>query len=324
MNYQDVRIVFLGTPQIAAEGLTHLLDRGFKVVGVVSQPDACQGRGRTLVPSPVSQVALARNIPLHRPIKLNRDFSFVENLHPDLLLTYAFVQILSSKVLALSKSYAPLNIHASDLPDLRGASPMQTALLRGDTHTAVCLMEMVKAMDAGRVFARVGIDIAPSMNFTALAAAVSHAADQLIDQYLPQYLAGTLKGEPQDETKVTICHMFSKSDEYLDPALTPAQFVNRVRAFSLKPGAFFVLEDGTQIKVYQAQVSNLAGEEGRIICADHGRLTVAVKGGSVDLLNVQKQGKKAMSIKDFLNGNRHLQNLRVKAVAEVFPPEEDR
>ena len=324
MDYKDCRIVFLGTPELAAEGLKVLLEQGFNVVGVVSQPDAAKGRNRTPTPSPVSRVALAHNIPLHRPERLNRDYSFVEELHPDLLLTYAFGQILSTKVLALSKSFAPVNIHASDLPKLRGASPIQTSLLNGDESTAVCLMEMVKQMDAGRVFARRKVSIAPEDDCTSLTAKISQAAADLIREDLPAYIAGALPGEPQDESQVTFCHMFQRRDEYLDPNLSPAQFVGRVRAFAQKPGAFLRLENGLQLKVYRARVGQETGEKGKIISADRGVLAVGVDGGSVELLTVQKPGKKPMGVTDFLNGTRGLTGLRVLSADEVFPAEEEK
>lgn len=321
MDCKDCRIVFLGTPALAAEGLETLLAHGFNIVGVVSQPDAAKGRERTPTPSPVSRVALAHQIPLHRPEKLNRDYGFVADLHPDLLLTYAFGQILSTRVLALSSSLPPVNIHASDLPRLRGASPIQTALLNGDESTAVCLMEMVKQMDAGRVFARRKVAMAPEDDCTSLTAKISRAAAELIVEDLPAYIAGELAGEPQDESQVTFCHMFQRRDEYLDPSLTPAQFIGRVRAFSEKPGAFLRLENGLQLKVYRARVGHQTGEKGKIIFADRGVLAVGVAGGSVELLTVQKPGKKPMGVQDFLNGTRGLSGLRILSVDEVFPAE---
>lgn len=323
MDKKDVRIVFLGTPEIAAQGLSYLLNNGFNVVGVVSQPDAPRGRGKRLSPSSVSQVALDRGIPLHRPLKLNKDYGFVEELHPDLLLTYAYGQILSTKVLALSSKFPPLNVHASDLPRLRGASPIQTSILEGDTSTAVCLMEMVKQMDAGRVFARIGINIDPEDDSTALEEKVSKTACELLGTYLPRYFDGELVGEPQDESQVTFCHMFSRKDEYLDPGSSPEEFVNRVRAFSSKPGAFLVLGDGTSIKVYRAIKSEAKGEEGRILSADRGHLILGVNGGSVELLTVQKQGHKPMAARDFLNGTRGLEGMRVLRLDEVFKDQEE-
>lgn len=137
-------IIFLGTPQMSADLLEEIIkDNKYKVVGVISQPDKPLGRKKILTPSPVSMVALKYNIPLHRPEKLNNDYEFIERLQPDLLLTFAYGQLISTKVLSLSK-YQALNLHGSLLPKYRGAAPIQYALKNGDKKTGVCLMAMVK------------------------------------------------------------------------------------------------------------------------------------------------------------------------------------
>lgn len=322
-NNGDARIVYLGTPAMSAVVLRHLVEKGFNIVGVVSQPDAPKGRDRRPSPSPVSAAALELGIPLHRPERLNRDYSFIEDLKPDLLLTFAFGQILSSKVLALSSSYAPLNIHASDLPLLRGASPIQTALIQGLDSTAVCLMEMVREMDAGRVFARVPVAIAPQDNCTTLSDKVVQASVELVDKYLPEYLEHWLEGVAQDPEKVTFCTVFKARDEYLDPGLTPEEFIGRVRGFALTPGAFLELESGLRIKVFEAHPSDVRGEEGRILEASGDRIILGVRGGSVNLTSVQKPGKRAMSARDFNNGTRDLKGQRVLPVDEVFEESRD-
>ena len=159
-------IIFLGTPQMSADLLEEIIkDNKYKVVGVISQPDKPLGRKKILTPSPVSMVALKYNIPLHRPEKLNNDYEFIERLQPDLLLTFAYGQLISTKVLSLSK-YQALNLHGSLLPKYRGAAPIQYALKNGDKKTGVCLMAMVKKMDAGAVYGKVEISIDEEDNYT--------------------------------------------------------------------------------------------------------------------------------------------------------------
>lgn len=317
----DERIVFLGTPDMAAQALKALVESGFNVVGVVSQPDSPKGRSHTPTPSPVSAMALELGIPLHRPVKLNHDYDFVARLKPDVLLTFAFGQILSSKVLALSGKFPPLNVHASDLPRLRGASPIQTAILEGDRETAVCLMEMVKAMDAGRVFARQKVAIAAEDNTTTLSAKIVSVAIRMLREYLPKYFSNQLVGEVQDEGAATVCHILKKEDSLLTPDLSPASFVNKVRAFALKPGAFLRLDGGLEIKVYRC-VGLLDGKDhgqGVVEKAQDGEFVIGLKGGYVKLLTLQKPGKKAMDAKAFLNGERGLAGKRMLGVDEVFP-----
>lgn len=316
-------IVFLGTPDIAASALSALVKAGFHVVGVVSQPDAPKGRGRKLEPSPVSQVALDLGLPLFRPVRLNKDHAFLDELKPDLLLTYAYGQILSTQVLSESRTYPPLNVHASDLPKLRGASPIQTALLEGDSHTAVCLMEMVKAMDAGRVFSKTLVPIDPLDDGTSLSHKIERTAIDLLLSDLPKYFRGELTGVSQDESQVTVCHVIPKSGTYLDPGYGVNRFRNAVRAFSQKPGAFFELENGLSVKVFKALAYPDPNRTGNGVLATDGKKTldVLLSDGYVRLLTVQKQGKAEMAVPAFLNGTRGLDGMKLKPKAAVFPSE---
>ena len=180
-------IIFLGTPQMSADLLEEIIkDNKYKVVGVISQPDKPLGRKKILTPSPVSMVALKYNIPLHRPEKLNNDYEFIERLQPDLLLTFAYGQLISTKVLSLSK-YQALNLHGSLLPKYRGAAPIQYALKNGDKKTGVCLMAMVKKMDAGAVYGKVEISIDEEDNYTSLCKKITEASHICMNRYLPDF-----------------------------------------------------------------------------------------------------------------------------------------
>lgn len=303
MDKKDVRIVYLGTPEISANLLERLVEEGYDIVGVVTQPDSPKGRRGKTSPSPVGEVALRHNLPLSRVERLNKDYAFIEELKPDLLLTYAYGQILSTKVLALSSKFPPLNIHASLLPKLRGASPIQTCLMEGDKKTGVCLMEMVKAMDAGRVFAKETIDIPENMNFTELEEKVSQCAIDLALKKLPEYFEGKLIGLEQDESQATFCHYITKDELELDLAYTPKKFINMVRAFSLKPGAYLRIKDGDCLKVLAAkEYLGKGGEYGVIRALDKHTLVLGLKEGSVELTLLQKPGKKPCDGPSFING----------------------
>lgn len=308
------RIVFLGTPELAAESLKALLDHGFNIVGVVSQPDAFVGRSHTLIPSPVSKVALAHSIPLHRPEKLNKDYQFIVDLHPDLLLTFAFGQILSSKVLALSKTFKPLNVHPSPLPLLRGAAPIQGALLMGLSETAVDLMEMVKAMDAGQVYYSEKVAILPKDNATTLTEKISQVAQKVLVEQLPNYFANKLIGVPQDESKVTLCHMFHLEATNLKPTMTGEEFVNTIRAFAMKPGAYVLLNSQEKIKIYAGEFlpnNSIPEEKIGSLLVTKKDLLIALSDGYVRPLLLQREGKKMMELKPFLNGARNLDGLKI-------------
>lgn len=301
MNKKDCRIVFLGTPDISASLLEAMIDDGYNIVGVITQPDAPRKRGGKDEPSPVGKVSLSHGIPLHRPFKLNKDYSILDEWNPDLLVTYAYGQILSTKVLGYSK-LVPLNVHASLLPKLRGASPIQSCILEGDEKTGVCLMEMVKEMDAGRIFAQCVIDIPPSMVYTELEATISKAAIDLVLSKLPMFLDGQLTGVPQDNENATFCHFISREDMELKLSLSPREFVNRVRAFSMKPGAFITLENGECLKVLKAQISDKSIEKGTIKAVSKKELVLGLENGAVSLTVLQRAGKKPCDASAFING----------------------
>lgn len=310
---KDKKIIFLGTPNIAAEGLEYLILNGFNVVGVISQPDSkSMNRSNELIPSPVSKVALKYNIPVHRPEKLNKDYQFIIDLNPDLLLTYAYGQILSTNVLNLSK-YPPLNVHASKLPKLRGASPIQSALLNGDKETAIDLMEMVKEMDAGRIFYSETIKIEEDDNFSSLSLKVSNVAKKILVEQLPQYFDNKLVGIAQKNEEATFCHYIKNDDEYIKSEFDMIKIYNMVRAFSMKPGAYVVVkETNEKIKIFKCNYlsSNDTIELGKILIGK-GEIKIRVKNGYIIPLILQREGKKAMDYKNFINGASKLNNFHI-------------
>lgn len=303
MDKKEARIVYLGTPEISASLLEALIEDGYNIVGVITQPDAPRGRNGKSLPSPVGEVAIRHNIPLHRPDRLNKDHSILDQWNPDLLLTYAYGQILSTKVLAYSK-FAPLNVHASLLPRLRGASPIQTCLLEGDDKTGVCLMEMVKQMDAGRVFARKEIELSRKTNLTSLTEMVSNTAMELAKKYLPLYLDGKLEGELQDESKATFCHYITKNDMELGLDYPVDKFCNVARAFALKPGAFVKSKGGEQIKILECEpyVGMAKVERGLLTSLDKKTLLLGLGDGIIRINLIQRSGKKPCDASSFING----------------------
>lgn len=310
---KEKRIIFLGTPEIAAEGLEALILNGFNIVGVISQPDAkSKNRSSELIPSPVSKVALKYGIPLHRPIKLNKDYEFIKDKDPDLLLTYAYGQILSTNVLSLSK-YPPLNVHASKLPKLRGASPIQSSLLNGDKMTAIDLMEMVKEMDAGRIFYSEDIEILDDDNFTSLSKKVSEVAKRVLIEQLPLYFDNKLIGVTQNNQEATFCHYINNNDEFIESSFDINIIHNMIRAFSMKPGAYVkIKETNEKIKIFKASVipSKDNIEIGKIII-NKDKFLIRVSNGYIIPNLVQKEGKKVMDYKNFINGASKLNNLHI-------------
>ena len=172
---KDKKIVFLGTPEIAAIFLEGILKKGANISLVVTKPDRVRERNNKVVESEVSLIAKKYNIDVFKPENINEDFSMIKDINPDLILTFAFGQILSSNVLSLSK-YKPLNIHGSLLPKYRGASPIQQALKNGDDITGVSIIEMVPKMDAGPIYAKKEIMVELKDNYTTLSEKVANCS----------------------------------------------------------------------------------------------------------------------------------------------------
>lgn len=301
---QSARIVYMGTPEISATVLKGLLDEGFQVVGVVTNPDKPVGRKNVLTPSPVKSLALSYGIPVFQPAKIRLENDFLQELKPDVLVTMAYGQIVPQKVLDCP-ARGCINLHGSLLPALRGAAPIQRSIDLGMEKTGITLMEMVAAMDAGRMYDKIAVDILPEDNYTSLAEKLAIAARDLIVKDLIPYLNGELPGTPQEESLVTFADKIRPEDEKLDFSWPAKRLLNRIRALSLTPGGYAYL-DGLKLKVLRAHVvEGMDAAPGTIVKAHKG-FEVATGEGVLSLDEVQLQGKKAMDGKSFVNGMRDL------------------
>lgn len=306
------RIIFLGTPWFSASLLEYMLEKGFNIVGVISKEDKAVKRSKEALPSPVSAVAIKYNIPLHRPSKLNKDYQFIEDLNPDLLLTFAYGQIISTKVLALSK-FPPLNVHASLLPKYRGSNPIQFALRNGDEKTGVCLMEMVKECDAGDVFAKEEVNVDDKDNLSSLTNKLLEASKLLIERNLNLFFENKLTRQVQNPLLISHTTMTSKEDEHLNLNFTCKEFHNFVRSLADDIGGYLNLENGEKLKIFETTIENnkVVAEVGVIIKQEKDKLLLQLKDGQINLVRLQKPGKKIMSTRDFNNGNKNFEKIKL-------------
>ena len=306
MNYSDARIVFMGTPSISAKVLEGLISHGYKVVGVIAQPDRPVGRKKILEPVPTKVVAEKYNIPVYQPVKIRLDFDFVRELNPDVIVTIAYGQIVPQALLDIPK-YGAVNLHGSLLPKYRGAAPIQYALMNNDKVSGMTLMRMVKEMDAGEMYDKEEVAISLEDNCTSLFEKMGDAALKLILRALPKYLNGELVGVPQDESLVSFCPTIKPEEEKLDLTKGKEQIFGYIRALSDVPGAYLYL-DNEKFKIYKSVIisNEIKGQVGEIIKADKSGLHIQLVDGVLGLLEVQKEGKKRMDYKSFLNGNQNL------------------
>ena len=201
-NKSEPRIVYMGTPELSAKVLEAMIEDGWNIVALVTNEDKEVGRKRVLTPTPTKQVALAHNIPVYQPHRIRLDHAFLDEIKPDVIVTFAYGQIVPDEVLNCPK-YGCINLHGSLLPKLRGAAPIQRSIMEGHKKTGVTLMQMVAAMDAGLMYDKEEVEIAPDETYTSLQNKISDAGKRLILRDLLPYLNGELPGVPQNEDEVT-------------------------------------------------------------------------------------------------------------------------
>ncbi len=311
MNKKDLKVIFMGTPEISAKVFEAMINDGYQFVGLIAQPDRPVGRKGELEKVPTKKVAEKYNIPVFQPLKIRKEYEFVKDLNPDIIITLAYGQIVPQGLLDIPK-YGCLNLHGSLLPKYRGAAPIQYALINGDKVTGMTLMEMVAAMDAGKMFAKEEVVIDDEDNSTSLFEKMSDAATRLILKALPDYIDGKLPGEEQDELLVSFCPSIKPEEEKLDLSKDVHSLWGWIRGLSDHPGAYLLLDD-KKLKIYKAKVVNEeeTAEVGTIVQADKRGLILQCKGGQLSLLELQKEGKNRMDYKSFLNGNQGLLNKKM-------------
>lgn len=302
------RLIFMGTPQIAATVFEKLILSGWNFIALISNEDKPVGRKRIITPTPCKEIALKYNIPVYQPHRIREDNAFLNDLKPDMILTMAYGQIVPIEVLSCPK-YGCLNLHGSLLPKYRGAAPIQRAIINGEKETGITLMEMVMAMDAGKMFAKEVINILDEDNYTSLCEKMSIAAYNICEKYLPLYFEGNLPGIEQNEDEVTFANKINKEDEHLNINLSAVEQVNYIRGLSLTPGAYLIL-NSQKLKIYSAKVVDykLKGNIGEISVINN-HLVYHTCDKDVEILTLQLEGKKTMDAKSFLNGFKNIQGL---------------
>lgn len=302
-NWKDIRIVFMGSPDFAKESLK-ALNEEFNVTLVVSQEDKPRGRKMVLTPTPVKEEALKLNIPCITPKNLKKDREAIETIkkeNPDFLVVVAYGQILSKEVLDIPK-YCPINLHASLLPLLRGAAPIQAAVLSGMKETGNTTMIMAEGLDTGDMLLKNIVKIDPSMTYGQLHDELMYSGAKLLAETIKKFSEGKIIPEKQDDTEATYIPKLEKKDFEVDFKDTTENILNKIRGFNPYPLAH-TFHDGKRIKLVKAEKGDLKGEEGKILKADVDGIEVGTKDGSVRLIMIKPEGRKEMDIRTFLNGN---------------------
>ena len=299
-----MRVVFMGTPDIAATCLKKILADGFEVVGVYTQPDRPKGRGMKMVYSEVKEVALAHNLPVFQPENF-RDEETVEQfraLKPDVCAVVAYGRILPQKILDIP-TCGCINIHASLLPQYRGSAPYQWAVLDGMTETGVSAQHMVLEMDAGDVIDVVKTPIGENETAGELLDRLAVLGAELLSKTLYRAKCGDkCCGKPQCPEEITFAPMLNKSMCPIDWTKTARQVHNHVRGLHPWPVATMELQ-GKKFKVHATRVAEGSGQPGQILGLTKTGLLIACGEGAVEILSLQAEGGKRMAAPDYFRGH---------------------
>lgn len=307
-----MKIVFMGTPDFAAGALRALIKKGHEILLVVTQPDRAKGRSDKLIPSPVKEVALENNIPVFQPLKIKTPESVAElkKYDADIFVVAAFGQIISQEILDMPK-YGCLNVHASLLPKYRGASPIQRVILDGEEKTGVTIMQMDAGIDTGDMLYKIETDITEEDTFESLHDRLMEIGGRAITEALDLLEKGELKREKQDDSLSCYAKLITKDMGRIDFTRTADEISRQVRGLNPWPSAFTFL-NGKQLKVWSARpVRNEDGspamapkgvEAGTVTEVKKESFEVACREGILSITEIQAEGKKRMSVRDFLLG----------------------
>lgn len=301
-----MRVLFWGTPEFATSALRALVGEGFDVVGVVTQPDRPHGRSRsTLVPPPVKVVAQAEDIPVLQPERPRGD-EFIASLRalaPDVSIVVAYGHILPRDVIDLPPR-GTLNIHASLLPALRGAAPIQAAIRNGLTETGVTVMRMVEALDAGPIVHQETVPILPDETYGELQMRLAELGAQALIDGLAFLEAGAAKEAPQEESRATYAPKITREACRIDWMRPAPEIACIIRAYDPKPGAWTTLREH-ELRVFGARPLHMdRGPAGSILEVTKAGMVVAAGSGAVLVGAAHPANKRRMSPEELLAGRQ--------------------
>lgn len=296
-------LVFAGTPRFALASLRSLVQNDMAPALVLTQPDRPAGRGRKLTPSPVKRYADEHGLTVSQPETLKDPVleDQLAKLEPSVIVVAAYGLIFPPALLALPRQGC-VNVHASLLPRWRGASPVQSAILSGDSETGVSLMRMEAGLDTGPVYVRQSIAIGPADTAGELTERLGELGGELLVRHLPQILDGSLRPQAQDASRATYAGKIDKADARLDFGLPAVELERQVRAYDPEPGAWFMLRD-ERVKCWRAEVApGTSHPPGTVLEVSREAIEIACAEGAIRLLELQRPGKGRVTGAQFADG----------------------
>jgi len=301
-----MNLVFMGTPVFAVPTLERIVEAGHAVTGVFTQPDRPKGRGGQMAAPPVKECALRLGLPVHQPERVRRPeiVEQLKQLNPDAMVVVGYGQIIPQSIIDIPR-LGIINVHASLLPKYRGAAPIQWAIANGETRTGVTTMRIDAGLDTGDMLLRWGTEIGPEETSLELSERMSAAGADLLVKTLVGLEDGSVKPEPQDNAQATLAPILKKEDGLIDWNWTAQKICNRARGFLPWPGAYSSFR-GQLFHVWKARVAgeSSSGGAGRLIPQKKRLLAVCGEGTTLELVEVQIEGRKRIPAEAFLNGHK--------------------
>lgn len=297
-----MKIVFMGTPEFSVPILEGLIEN-HDVIGVVTQPDKEVGRSHVIKFSKVKEVALANDIRVFQPIKIREDYDDIVKLNPDLIVTCAYGQIIPKVLLDLPK-YGCINVHASLLPKLRGGAPIHRAILNGDMKTGITIMYMDEHMDTGDIIQSKEVLIEKDDTVGTLHDKLSVMGKELLLNVLNKYKDGNFPHVRQDDSEATYAPIIKREDELVDFNKTSLEIYNKIRGLNPFPVAYATL-DGKVMKLYASSIKDnvyTSKKNGEIVRVYSDGIGVSTKDSEIVITEIKPEGKRKMSVKEYLNG----------------------
>lgn len=303
---ENPNIIFMGTPDFSVPPLKALIKEGYNITAVITQPDRQRGRGKKISFSPVKEVALENGLKVVQRENI-RDREFIDELRsykPDIFIVSAFGQILNSELLSVPV-YGAINIHASLLPEYRGAAPIQWAILNNDSVTGITIMKMARGLDAGPILMKEKVPIGENETSGQLFEKLSCLSGDVIVKFLKNSAGRILKEEVQEESKVSYAPKITKDMAVINWEGEAPEVSAHIRAMDPTPGATTLLDD-QKIKLFSPNLFDKLPSldvPGKVLIDEENHFIVGTGKGSIEIGEIQLPGKKRMTIKDFLRGN---------------------
>lgn len=298
----ETKIIFMGTPEFSVPILKALIEK-YNVIAVVTQPDRI--RGNKTVISKIKEVALENNIKVLQPERIRKEYEEIVSLHPDMIVTCAYGQIIPKELLDAPK-YGCINVHASLLPKLRGGAPIHHAIIDGYKETGITIMYMNEKMDEGDIIIQKSTIISDEDTVSSLHDRLSLMGTELIIETIPKIINNEITRIKQNDENATYAYTIKREDEKIDFNKTAREVFNQIRGLNSFPGSYCIYKNKI-LKVYESKINenNQPGEIGEIINLYDDGFGVKVKDGEIILTLVQLEGKNKVTGSSFINGHKN-------------------